>query len=291
MSRDWLSRVVDDRGPLEPVPTKQTAKLRPIDHIDVVLVDVYGTLLISGSGDVGVADEVADGSDIVVEVARSMNLERPNDMPTVIDVRRQIRQTNAAMLGKDNPKPEVEILDIWRQVLGQHGRSDLADQPRVVASLAAATEARLNPTWPMPGAVEALRWLRGKGIKLGIVSNAQEFTVLLIEDLIGGHLEDWFDLNLCFFSHRFRTAKPALGLFDRAIAELARCGVRPERAAYIGNDMLNDVWAASQVGLRTILFAGDARSLRLRRDQPTCAELKADVVLTDWNQLVECFAV
>ena len=45
-------------------------------------------------------------------------------------------------------------------------------------------------------------------------------------------------------------------------------GFPAERVLFVGNDMLNDVAAAAAVGLRTALFAGDQRSLRLREKDP-----------------------
>ena len=50
--------------------------------------------------------------------------------------------------------------------------------------------------------------------------------------------------------------------------------------------MLNDIWTASQAGLKTALFAGDQRSLRLRETDDRCQGLEPDVVITELNQLV-----
>ena len=62
-------------------------------------------------------------------------------------------------------------------------------------------------------------------------------------------------------------------------------GIEPGQCLYVGNDMLNDVWTASQSGMRTCLFAGDLRSLRRREDDPRCMGLKADAVVTALDQL------
>jgi hypothetical protein len=37
----------------------------------------------------------------------------------------------------------------------------------------------------------------------------------------------------------------------------------------------------------TALFAGDRRSLRLRKDDPSCRLLTPDLVITDLGQLIE----
>ena len=57
---------------------------------------------------------------------------------------------------------------------------------------------------------------------------------------------------------------------------------------YVGNDMLNDIASAAKVGLRTALFAGDARSLRWRKGDERVEGVVPDLVLTDLLQLVDC---
>ena len=56
---------------------------------------------------------------------------------------------------------------------------------------------------------------------------------------------------------------------------------------YVGNDMLNDIYPAAKAGFKTALFAGDSRSLRLRKDKPKCKYLSADIVITDLIQLLD----
>jgi len=56
---------------------------------------------------------------------------------------------------------------------------------------------------------------------------------------------------------------------------------------YIGNDMLNDIYPAKKAGFRTALFAGDARSLRLRENDPKCKDLSADIIITDLIQILD----
>jgi putative hydrolase of the HAD superfamily len=56
---------------LEMVPQESGAKavLRRLDDVRVVVFDVYGTLFISGSGDVGVAKECSDASALAESLA------------------------------------------------------------------------------------------------------------------------------------------------------------------------------------------------------------------------------
>ena len=64
------------------------------------------------------------------------------------------------------------------------------------------------------------------------------------------------------------------------------CVIAKEQTAFIGNDMRNDIAPARQSGFQTILFAGDARSLRMRSDDTICREIEPDLQVTHLTQLV-----
>ena len=89
------------------------------------------------------------------------------------------------------------------------------------------------------------------------------------------------------WSYRSGEAKPSTALFRGVLESLARQGIKPEECLYVGNDIRNDIWPAGELGFRTALFAGDARSLRLRAEDPDCRDVRPDLVLTDLRQLLE----
>ncbi|KLU06111.1 hydrolase [Rhodopirellula islandica] len=295
--------------PPELAPLTQP-KLIDLGEIQVILLDVYGTLVISGSGDVGTADDAKHdaANRWIRDAATEAGVQDLTGIPTSDQLRNQIVATNEAARSEANPKPEVDILEIWRRVLQANGREDLATNPKILAAWICGVEGRSNPVWPMPGAHDALMAMQAKGRRLGIVSNAQFYTPLIVQNLIAkrsqdtkrgessdsvertiaGDLSSVFDLNACHFSYRYRAAKPGPLLFERAISQLRGTGILPEQVLYIGNDMLNDVWAAKQFGLQTALFAGDGRSLRLRTEDARCEKCLPDMVLTHWDQIVEC---
>jgi putative hydrolase of the HAD superfamily len=133
----------------------------------------------------------------------------------------------------------------------------------------------------MPEAVETLAALSAT-LPVGVVSNAQFFTPLLFPALTSRSLEELgVDPELCVFSFRFGEAKPSPSLFGPAVGTLARHhGVAKDEVLYVGNDMLNDMWAATEHGMRTCLFAGDNRSLRLREDHEIVQSVRTDAVVT-----------
>ncbi len=188
--------------------------------------------------------------------------------------------------------PEIDILAIWDDTLERlRSAGQLAAVPTQVdlASLAVEYEVRVNPTWPMPRAAESLRDLRERGLRLGIISNAQFFTRELFPALLHQTAEALgFEPALQFYSYQTGRAKPGSFLYKQAAEALFDVGVPARNVLYIGNDMLNDVTAAHKVGFQTALFAGDARSLRLRSNDARVAGIVPDVIVTDLAQLAGC---
>lgn len=146
--------------------------------------------------------------------------------------------------------------------------------------LAVEYEARTNAVWPMPGLVDCLAELAGAGLPMGIVSNAQFYTRELFPAFLGQSTDECgFAPDLQIYSYEQGFAKPGEGLYRLAVERLAARGITPSETLYVGNDMLNDVAPAQRVGFRTALFAGDARSLRLRADDPRVEGIRPDLVV------------
>jgi putative hydrolase of the HAD superfamily len=76
-------------------------------------------------------------------------------------------------------------------------------------------------------------------------------------------------------------------MFKAAAKNLRDMDISAHSVLYIGNDMLNDIYPAKMAGFKTALFAGDARSLRLRENHPKCQNLYADLVITDLVQVID----
>jgi putative hydrolase of the HAD superfamily len=122
------------------------------------------------------------------------------------------------------------------------------------------------------------------------VSNAQFFTLALFEKLLERSVDELgFDPHLVLLSYRFGRAKPSLSLYRTASRRVRETGGDAEKVLFVGNDMRNDISPAKRVGFMTALFAGDERSLRLRKDDPACEGVEPDIVVTDLIQLLDHF--
>lgn len=283
--------------PLMPLPTGTAAVLRPMPGISAVLWDVYGTLLISASGDVGVAARSGRADALLAALtaagARLPDRVRPEQVgPVGVQcLLAVIEGSHRQARARGIQYPEVEIRAVWRQVLGTLVDRGLIQRIEAVdvERLAAQYEAAVNPCWPMPHVHECLAALRRADRVMGIISNAQFYTAGLLAELLGDPLSSLgFDRRLRYYSYRHRRAKPGVRMFSLAATALRRRGLTPGQTLYVGNDMLNDILPAQQLGYHTALFAGDRRSLRRRQDDPRVAGVVPDLVLTDLATLAPC---
>jgi len=269
--------------PLEPIPTDVVPTLDPLPGVRAVLFDVYGTLVISASGDIGLAGE-RDTAGAFAAALESAGIRAPTAAgPERLEPAIRASHTQRKAAGIEFP--EVDILAVWEEVLG----GEVPASRDKLARLTVEYECRVNPVWPMPGLVQLLADLRRRSLVLGIVSNAQFYTPLMLEGFLGAPLTDLgFDAECCAWSYRLLEAKPSTRIYRTALAGLDRVhGIAPGEVLYVGNDLRNDIWPASVTGCRTALFAGDARSLRLREDDPRCAGVVPDRVVTDLSQITD----
>lgn len=264
--------------PLKPMPTgmRPRGRLRP--PVKCLLCDIYGTLFISASGDIGSAGPLDRRSAQLGRLLMRYGHSVPAE--TVLKrLHRTIRNFHAASRDRGVDYPEVVIETVWEKVLA-------FDDSQRLRKFAVEFEMIMNPVWPMPGLEKLLEHCRYCGIRLGIISNAQFFTPYLFEWLLQATpVQLGFDAELTWYSYRIGCAKPSPVLFQKAQQMLAGRGIAQHHVAYIGNDMRNDIRPAQRVGFQTVLFAGDSRSLRLRADDPLCRELTPDRVIIDLNQL------
>ncbi|MFC4101795.1 HAD family hydrolase [Paenibacillus xanthanilyticus] len=101
----------------------------------------------------------------------------------------------------------------------------------------------------MDGAVETLRRLRARGVKLGLITNGGSRSQQAKIDQAG--FRPLFDAILV--SDEVSIKKPDPAIFVLAITKL---GVLPHHAVYVGDHPTNDVDAAVRAGLQAVWLRG-----------------------------------
>ena len=264
--------------PMKPQPTSLSARGDLRENIKCILFDIYGTLFISGSGDINLGQPNSPPHDQIKQLLSKYAITlTPRRILEKLYEGIETRHSVLRNRGVDHP--EVIIEQIWQQIL------EIDDQS-IIRQFAVEFELITNPVSPMPNLESMLSVCRKHDLLMGIISNAQFYTPFLFNWFLNSDLEDLgFGPGLVFYSYQYEVAKPSPTLFEMAAHQLHSMGIQPIAVLYVGNDMLNDVYPAHTVGFQTALFAGDRRSLRLRTEDPRCMDLSPDLVLTDLGQL------
>lgn len=129
------------------------------------------------------------------------------------------------------------------------------------------------PPDPMPGAVDALRELHARGLRLGIVSNTGRTPGIVLRRILARHdMLRYFDAVAISYSDEVGFRKPDPRIFARSLQAL---GVEPGRALHVGDNPDADVVGARNVGMRTAHYTLAGR----------VPSLVADVVIADLADL------
>ncbi len=296
MSLETWTQLIRSRCQTGPVvlPDDAAPRLEQLEGIKAVIFDVYGTLFSSGVGDISLATEQNRDSELKATLsANGITLTTSAEAARFDDIlHAHINAHQTTRKTKGIEYPEVEIRDVWVDFIQALASEGLIEQDfeADIETLVIDYESRVNPTQAMPELDNTLSALHQSGQVLGIISNAQFYTRLLFDTYLDKDLEQLhFDERINVWSYRELEGKPSQALYRLSAAHLKQHhGIEAQEVLYIGNDMRNDIWPASEVGFKTALFAGDTLSLRRRKDHPNCAKLIADLEITSLAQILEC---
>jgi putative hydrolase of the HAD superfamily len=285
--------LLDNQKPLKPLETNVKEQIETKTGIKAAIFDIYGTLLMSASGDVGEWDHnVKNLQQTLIDAGYIIF----DDIPSgafdfmLADFRFTILEHHKVKKSEGVPYPEINIKEVWGDVLDRAIKKKwLAEGKAACRNQFVLTfELLSNQVYPMPGMADIIATFQKHNIPLGIVSNAQFYTPLIMNHYLKNEPSEEaippFDPDLTVFSFKVGKGKPDSYLYKSIIPNLKnKYRLEPQEALFIGNDMLNDVYAANKVGFKTALFAGDKRSLRWRKDR--IGSLKPDYVITELQQL------
>jgi putative hydrolase of the HAD superfamily len=249
-----------------------------------VFWDVYGTLVTAERGDLdALVARAAELRSAFERTAKNFGLDilpaRLHDL-----FLRRVRAEYDTRIAEGIAHPEVRVDEIWFKLL----EKCQADRPPTMSfarEVALFFERQANPKEFQPHAFEVLSVLKRRGLRQGIISNAQFYTPIelseLLRDASAGAVrtyESVFDPTLVFFSYDLGVAKPDPEPFRRAATALARDNIMPDDCVVVGNSPVNDVAPAQQLGFRAVLYAPG---------RMTGQSSKPDLAIHNLSQLLE----
>lgn len=287
----------DQSKPLHPHPSGYDFEWREVPECEAIMLDVYGTLVCSGVGDISLSEDSNEDRDFYRTLGRALedaevwteSAQAARFSPS-LTYREIILGDHRASRVLGISHPEVNILHVWERLMTEwkgnapSGKSlpdlELAD----IIRLAVHYECIVNPVWLYDGVAEFLKNVKATGKPMGIISNSQFYTPLMLQCFLGMTLaEAGIDDTISSWSYREKVGKPNRKLFEAAAERLQnRYQLAPEKVLFIGNDLLKDVYGSRQLGFITGLYTGDDRSLKLHENESLCKGLHPDWIFDDW---------
>ena len=288
-----IRRIKELVRPLEPVTIDHPIRLDTLRGIRCVAFDFYGTMFMSGVGDIGIDEKQEAESEQFFREALQSTVSAVSDPEAgsaglaIFEETIQTHIDTARAKGIDHPEPD--IIKVWQQVL-----NELAVQDCIEGTIDRTTamrfgvefEFRINTIWPYPGLTDTLRALLDRELTLGIISNSQYYTPLAFEAFLGRSPADYgFDPTLLVWSFEKGVKKPSPALY-RSFIEALPPEILPEHVLYVGNDIQKDMQPAHDLGMKTALFVGDERSIRHESDEIETTDYP-DLIIDDLSQITE----
>ena len=222
--------------------------------IKAIIFDIYGTLLKQGDLDNSLAKK-----EMLLKafsnIKKKYNLKAtPNELLDLfvssIDKIHRIKRARGIR------SPEVKIEKIWAMILK---KIDYKFDKDFLFKIAYEHNCMTGKKVLYPDVILTLKKLKEQGLKLGIVSNAQFYTEIDMNNLLSKDsgiksLYDLFDKNLVLMSYKLGYSKPNPKAFIILKKKLKKIGIKPNQTLYIGNDMIKDVLTAKKQFFKTCLF-------------------------------------
>jgi len=141
---------------------------------------------------------------------------------------------------------EVEIAAIYDTALRGLG---LTLEPALIERvMELEQEGWLNSVHVGPDVIATLEALRGRRLRLGLVSNAAYLPRLMKQQLTALGLAGYFDAVT--FSSEVGVRKPHRAIYADALSKL---GVEPSRSLFVGDRVREDVQGPKDLGMRAVL--------------------------------------
>lgn len=280
IAQRWLQRL----KPLTVVPVQIEA--RPPRAYEAVLFDIYGTLLTSRV--TTAAAQASAIADICADVFPDLTPPALHHCHVLRDsFYQQLQRSLATRQAREQKPTEVDFRNVWAQVLQKELSRGSAKHLQQVELFAFLYSIATHRVWPQPDLLATIKGLAERRIPLGVISNAQFYTPIIVSYFLDCELSfntaviPWFEQRLTFYSFQHGYAKPDDYFFVEAKQQLAELNIDPAETLYVGNDYRNDIDSANRNGLQSVLYAGDTSACRM--NHPTA---EPDFVITKLTQLL-----
>lgn len=173
------------------------------------------------------------------------------------------------------PASALKLDRQWQVMAGRWGVNDLP--PELLNTLAIDYMAAIQShVYPLEGAADTLRALRGRGLRIGLISNTVWPGAYHRDDLERHGLIGYLDHLV--FSADAETWKPHRAVFQLGLEPLH---ITAEEACFVGDSLYFDVWGAQQAGMRGVWIE------QVRRWLPPGVDVTPDATIRRLPELLD----
>lgn len=296
LKKKLIERIKELAEPLSPISIDHATKLKKITGISCVAFDFYGTMFISGVGDIGIDEEQKGESEEIFRQSLQQSGFTIEDITAgstglhILQKTLKRHKKEARNRGIDYPEPEIR--DVWKDTLNELKSQSLISgsiNDTSLATFAIEFEFRINAVWPVPNLASILNELKNEEMELAIISNSQFYTPLAFEAIIGKSPQNFgFNKDLLVWSYECGRKKPDIEFYSEFVERIQNKDMDPTEVLYVGNDINKDIKPAQSLGMRTALFVGDSRSIRHKESELETLSQGPDLVINDLAQIERC---
>jgi FMN phosphatase YigB (HAD superfamily) len=291
----------------EPEPVRARRHLLQLRDVRAVLWNTYGTLLSIPGGEVWFAHPQPFAMQVALDKtvqefkmwgSMTRRPGQPSEYLSTLYEQVLLKQKMASGGGHER-LPEVSSEMLWESLIKILMQKDYRFDASFYGSLnefsrkvAYFFHSCLQSTNCYEGAADALLLIKSRGLRQGLLGDAQTFTPLQLQRGLAAQmptvrLEDLFDDDVRFLSCEMRGRKPSDRIFRKVQIAIQELGLEPEQVLHVGNSVTRDLVPARRLGFRTALFAGDRNTLQATAEQLKDPTSRPDVLLTELSQLAE----
>ncbi|GAB4153285.1 MAG: hypothetical protein Tsb009_29650 [Planctomycetaceae bacterium] len=287
-----------------PTPVKATPYLKPLQEIRAVTWSVYGTLV-----------RISDGQllfDVPQEIRMQVALEKTirefnmwqsmtrkpgepwkqmyDQYKTLLD---QQRMSATKQKGETI---EIDVREIWKTILSRLEAKEyrldpeMGDRDAAAEKIAYFFHANLQGVEASPHAAETVATIANSGFTQSLISDGQAFTLGQMLRALSKQVTlpppgRLFSMNCLTFSFQEGVRKPSKRLFEAGLHRLENLGISPGEVMHVGSRLRDDLAIARQLGMKTVLYAGDQLGFQADKQDVQNPAYRPDRLITNLEQL------
>lgn len=226
-----------------------------------VLFDVYDTLLCSTIGDLEEQRRRKSENLSFVDTALHFGFNHGKGLEWHRLFFEYIYEEHLRCRKLGITQPEVLVERIWDRIL----KETVTEGSRFdgdARKIGLYRELRANPVAPFKGILDLWSFLIGHRVFVGLVTNAQYYTLPILSWALDVNLMDYLTPEIVICSYALGYSKPDPYFFRYVEIQISLLGLKPHKVWIVGNDPEKDMAPAKSYGFVTVLFNGRSPEIR-----------------------------